>query len=164
MREGSGRWAGCAAAECTLAGSMRRGGVRRARYSQGVQKRNAPASPMGKQARCAVTLRNWSGRRDSNSRPHVPKTCALTGLRYAPTRWHSSRCTHEMSTAGDRLYRADVIIRAYGSRRRPHPPSRVGSLHPWYRPRRREARTALPAGTRDRLGKRSWGRAIGRRG
>lgn len=26
----------------------------------------------------------WSGRRDSNSRPHVPKTCALTKLRYAP--------------------------------------------------------------------------------
>src|SRR3954465_9587683 len=28
----------------------------------------------------------WSERRDSNSRPPVPQTGALTGLRYAPTR------------------------------------------------------------------------------
>ena len=29
-------------------------------------------------------IKEWSGREDSNLRPLVPKTSALTGLRYAP--------------------------------------------------------------------------------
>ena len=32
----------------------------------------------------AKSLKHWSERRDLNSRPPVPQTGALTGLRYAP--------------------------------------------------------------------------------
>src|SRR4029079_9939043 len=34
----------------------------------------------------SIGAKYWSERRDSNSRPPVPQTGALTGLRYAPTR------------------------------------------------------------------------------
>ena len=35
--------------------------------------------------RRSSTILKWSERRDLNSRPLVPQTSALTGLRYAPT-------------------------------------------------------------------------------
>lgn len=38
---------------------------------------------------------DWSGRWDSNSRPPVPKTGALTRLRYAPTREANYTCAIE---------------------------------------------------------------------
>ena len=45
----------------------------------------------------AVTEENWSGRRDSNSRPPAPKAGALTRLRYVP-KPKKSQAIHKRST------------------------------------------------------------------
>ena len=46
----------------------------------------------------------WSERRDLNSRPPVPQTGALTGLRYAPCRALCGQSLHPSSTVTDRTH------------------------------------------------------------
>src|SRR5271166_3707724 len=75
----------------------------------------------------------WSERRDLNSRPPVPQTGALTGLRYAPCRALWGQSQPPSSTVTDSTH----IFGNHPLRRKPRAFSREASLpSPSWRPER----------------------------
>jgi hypothetical protein len=68
--------------ECGCSLQRRAGEVRRAKLRS--------RTSIAEKKRTSIAGKKWSERRDSNSRPPVPQTGALTGLRYAPP-WSGER-------------------------------------------------------------------------